>query len=158
MISAVGILSALLSGAGLSLITNLFENIFGLLKSYERRKVMKLEHEQSLEIARIEADIRKVEAETEADIKVMEIDGSVLRASYEHASASTARSYSWVASILSLVRPVLTFVMVGYGYMLVMASEDPALKASVTVMVVEMTAMIIAWWFGDRSFKRARGS
>jgi len=151
-------IASLLTGAGLSLVTNILESVFGVVKDWQRRKLMVLEHEQSIELAKMNSEIRLAEAESERETAALEMEGAAFSASYQHAVAATGTAPRFIASLISLVRPVLTFGLLYIAWELVKASDDPALKAGAVTAIIELAATATAWWFGDRSFKRARGT
>ena len=149
-------IASIFAGAGLSLITNLLESVFGVVKEWQRRKLMVLEHTQTIELARMNSDIRLAEAESERETAALEMEGAAFNASYAHATAIPS-GFAWVSAILSLVRPALTLGLMVIAYRLIEQTADPDLTKAAILAVLELAGTAVSWWFGDRSFKRARG-
>lgn len=149
------ILGSIFTGAGLSLLTNLVESLFGVVKDWQRRKLMVLEHTQALEIARVNAEITRAQAESARETTAMEMEGAAFTASYEHATAIQP-GYRFISAILSLVRPVLTIGLIFIAYRLVQQSADEALAREATLAILALAATAVSWWFGDRTVKHSR--
>lgn len=180
--------------AGIGLISGLLGSfatgIFGIANKHIERKSNqdKYKHTEALwthekELLTLQSQARV--AETEQEVILATVEGSFrgLDASIKSQDVATANSYKWAASLLALVRPIITFILLfitvkaalaGLTATDLLSNFDLASDAVLTnvvndlytlidnnvalAVVFELTSMAVAWWFGDRSFKRATQS
>jgi len=139
------------------------------------------EHEAKLLTLQSQARV----AETEQEVVLRSVEGSYsgLQASIQSQDVATSNAYKWAATLISLMRPFITLALL---YVLIKSalegiaatdlvqtldlSNDQVLTNVVTdiytlvdnnaalAVIFELASMAVAWWFGDRSFKRATQS
>ena len=115
---------------------------------------MSLEFDQEYKLQELQITSRKEELESEEAIARMETNAAMKTASYAH-DASYGPASVTIASILRFVRPVLTFVLLGFVvYIFWQANDDKALVFDLSNQIMFLTTTAVAWWFGDRSFRK----
>ena len=115
---------------------------------------MSLEFDQEYKLQELQISSRKEELESEEAIARMETNAAMKTASYAH-DASYGPASVTIASILRFVRPVLTFVLLAFVvYIFWQANDDAALVYDLSNQIMFLTTTAVAWWFGDRSFKK----
>jgi len=141
-------MSALFGGTT-GLVGSLVGRVFGWLETREKRKNMEMEFTHELRVMEAQGRIRADELEAESKIVEQKVAGDIRTASYQHDMAG-GRPYRWVISVLRLVRPVLTLMLITITGSIVIW-YPPATAIEVAHQVVYLTGMAIAWWFGDRA-------
>lgn len=126
--------------------------------------------------------LNKTVSETEQALAVglMETSREGLIASIHSQDSAQERAPVWALAIISLIRPFVTLLLLlitiwaalpaietaananglsfdtpdetirSLGFLFSQLEANPAIA-----VILELTAMSVAWWFGDRSFKRA---
>lgn len=146
-----------LVGGLAGLLGSISTNVFQIFRLREERELKRLEiedrnldrlHEQKLHALNMQAR----EQETESEIMIAQTQGSYdgLKASIADQTAAVQSTYKWVAAVISLVRPVLTFALL-FSLLVSLSSEDATM---IRIALIELTLMAVTWWFGDRSTKR----
>ena len=148
---------SLLTGGGISLLTNVVEMIARERDKARLQTDKAAERQHELALIEMNEKVRRAEAETERETAIVAAQGVALQAALSHQTASQARAAPWVSSVLSLVRPALTFGLAGGTVYVVVAGNDPAQAATATAAMIDLAGVAIAFWFSDRSFKRAAG-
>jgi len=142
------IASALLGG-GTGIIGSVVGRVFGWLETREKRKNMEMEFAHELSMTEAQGRIRADELEAESKIVEQKVAGDMRTASSRH-DMSAGQPYRWVISVLRLVRPVLTLMLIAITAAIVL-SFPAATAFDIANQVVYLTSMAIAWWFGDRA-------
>lgn len=106
------------------------------------------EHRRSMEMHRLQHDLRSEELEVEREITMEEIRGALREASYQHDMAG-GKTSRWVNDVRGMVRPTLTGVLVILlGVIFFFAA--PGDKATIVHSLTYAAMTAITWWFGDR--------
>ena len=142
------IMSALFGGTT-GLVGSLVGRVFGWMETREKRKNMELEFAHELSVMEVQGRIRADELEAESKIVEAKVAGDIRTASYRHDMAG-GEPYRWVISVLRLIRPILTVMLIGITGAIVLTFE-PSTAIEVANQCVYLTGMAIAWWFGDRA-------
>lgn len=151
-------------------------NTFAWLNRKEETKlqIAKMEHETARwvhekDVIKLgsQADVARIEMSAYAAQVQGSIDGMI--ASIKDQSIATGRAHRIAASIISLVRPALTFMLlftvwaiviwaIGqfklYGQAEQWRDEIIAIAVLSLSTILELCSMAVTWWFGDRSIKR----
>ena len=147
---------AIVSGGATGILGTVVSGVFKFMdrkaEAADRRD--KLAHELKLHELQIQAG----QAETENELRIAEATTSreQLLASYQH-DISAGPGYKWVSAILRLVRPTLTFVLIGltawiyHGLEGTTISGGVQLEAYIINTIVYTTSAAVLWWFGDRA-------
>ena len=141
------ILTALLGGG-----TGILGTVIGKVATYfEKKQDMEMRlaefaHEARLQEMQMASD--QLERESEQAIQEMATYASTRKASYQH-DDSYGKPYRWVITVLRLVRPFLTVLLIALTTLIFfnLAEGD---RDEVASQVVFLTGMAISWWFGDR--------
>ena len=141
--------SALFGGAT-GLIGTVVGKVFGWLELRERRRSLAMEQAHELALFDRQAALRDREMESERALAETEAWRGARIASYGH-DGGAGESFRWVAAVLRLVRPALTLLLLVLTGWLVMRVADLGIRAEVSSQIVYLTAMAVAWWFGDRA-------
>lgn len=159
-------LESLLSGGVLGVIGSLGSNILGYFKA-------KQEHQQSIELKRLDASIAKndhqyameqIKAEAqfrneqlsiEADRDLSIAEYGALKASYKSDAAYDGDSALLVIAefLRRITRPLLTFILVFLTSAIYFTSPDDQ-QSLIARAIVAMTATVVSWWFADRQIAK----
>ena len=105
-----------------------------------------------MEMTRLQNELRSEELESELGIVEAQAAGDAKTASYAH-DISAGVSYPWVAAILRLVRPLLTFALIGLMLFIYIRISDLAQQEAIIQSVIYMSSTAVLWWFGDRAMR-----
>lgn len=142
-----------------TLMTALFGGATGILGTVVGKVAGYFEKKQELEMARennkhelalqeMQISARAQELESEAAIAEMANASAMRTASYEH-DASYGKPYRWVVTLLRLVRPILTIMLIVLTAILFFNLSEEG-QDEIASQVIFLTGMAISWWFGDR--------
>lgn len=98
-----------------------------------------------------ELKLLELQMKDASEARENEVAMEARKASYQH-DASAGETYRWVATVLRLVRPVLTVVLLILTAIIYTKATE-AVRADIAAQVIFLTGMTISWWFGDR-YKR----
>jgi len=141
------ILTALLGGS-----TGILGTVIGKVATYfERKQDMEMRlaefaHEARLQEMQMASD--QLERESEQAIQEMATYQATRAQSYKHDDAY-GKPYRWVITLLRLVRPLLTVLLIALTAVLFF-NLDQGGKNDIAQQVIFLTGMAISWWFGDR--------
>lgn len=149
--------SALFGGAT-GLVGTVIGKVFGWLEMRERAKTLAMEHAHEITLQRMQIEARGRELESELAIADTAAWSAGRVESYRH-DMSAGESYRWVAAALRLTRPVLTLLLLVLTTWVFLRITDLGIQSDVVNQVIYLTAMAVAWWFGDRApaSKRMQG-
>ena len=142
------ILSVATGGAS-GLIGSIISKGFSIFDNIQEEKKSQREHERTIEMHRLDAELRSVEHENERAIVEISTAADMRTAAYTHDS-SVGKPSKWCTNTLRLVRPVLTLSLIGLTGAIYFSSGDAG-RLTIETSVVFMLGASIAFWFGDRS-------
>ncbi len=145
-------LLSVLTGGATGILGSVLGKVFSFADFWIEQKKADADHARTIEMTRLQHDLRSEELETEREIVLEEQAGKQRAASYRH-DMSAGVSYPWVAAILRLVRPTLTVGLIALTWYIYSTSDDFAQKEYIIQSVIYMTSTAVLWWFGDRSLK-----
>lgn len=148
-------LLSVLSGGATGIFGSVIGKVFGLVDGWQEEKKAKNEHARTMEMARLQNELRAEEHESERGIVEAEQAGQAKLASFQH-DMSAGISYPWVAAILRLVRPVLTLSLIGLLLFIYISISDLAQQETIIQSVVYMSSTAVLWWFGDRAMRSSK--
>ena len=143
-------LTSALTGGATGILGSVLGKAFSFLDSWQEEKKAKNDHARTMDMARLQSELRSEELENERGIVEAEQAGIAKAASYTH-DMSAGISYPWVAACLRLVRPVLTFLMIGLMLFIYISISDLAQQEAIIQSVIWLNSTCILWWFGDRA-------
>ena len=146
-------LLSVLTGGATGILGSLLSTGVGFLQMWQEEKKADGEHKRTMEMHRLQSELRAEELENERAIVEEEQSGRIRTASYSH-DQSVGPSYRWVAAILRLVRPVLTVGLIGIVAAIYFSTNDFAQRETIIQSVLYMASSAVLWWFGDRATKR----
>ena len=149
------ILLSVLTGGATGIIGSIIGRVFSFVEAWQAEKKAKNDHGRTIEMHRLQAELRAGELESERRIVEEEQDGKIRAASYEH-DRSIDIGYPWVGAILRLVRPVLTVLLMGIVWSVYFTTKDLGIRAEIIQSVLFMASSALLWWFGDRGKRPAR--
>ena len=107
---------SVLTGGATGIIGSVIGKIFGFVDGYLEEKKKDKEHTRTIEMTRLQSELRSQELESEREIVQTQQDGQIKTAAYDM-FVNVPVPYPWVAAILRLIRPILTLMLVGIvGY------------------------------------------
>jgi hypothetical protein len=133
----VGVLGSVVSG-----VVGYFEK-----KQQIESDKLKFQHEEALLDKQIAA--RTSEMESEEAIAGMAADAAALKGSYRH-DASYGETGPIIASVLRLVRPMLTLILIGLVALIVVLDDSAIDRQGVALKVLFLAEVAVTWWFADR--------
>jgi len=146
---------ATLTGGATGIFGSIIGKVFGFIDGWQQEKKAKNEHARTMEMARLQQELRAKEYESERGIIEAEQAGQAKTASYGH-DMSIGISYPWVAAILRLVRPILTMALIGLMLFIYVRISDLAQQEAIIQSVIYMASTAVLWWFGDRAMRPKR--
>lgn len=146
--------SALFGGAT-GLIGTLIGKGFAIWELKEKRKNLAMEQAHELALQERQAALRKTEMESELAIADLNAWQAGRVASYQQAGP-IGESYRWVNAVRGLTRPVLTVLLLALTGVVFMLAVDVGMQSDIVNQIVYLTAMAVAWWFGDRAPQQRR--
>lgn len=147
-----GLLGDAASGGLLGLGGSLATGVLGYFREKEAAKAAleakKADNSHEVEMARINGAAAEAQRVGEFAIEQMKQQYAAFMASIADQTAATARVSPWAADVLALFRPGLTTMLVG-GTICAIGFKWNG--AEITGDLVQLTAVAVAWWFGDRA-------
>jgi len=145
------LIGTVLTGGATGVIGSVIGKAFSFVDAWQEEKKADKDHGRTIEMLRLQNEIGAEENEREMAVAEANADANMRMASYSHDSMGGPSSI-WVANLLRLVRPVLTFsliVLVGILYFL----ADMGGRATIEASVIYMSSSSVLWWFGDRALR-----
>ena len=143
---------SVLSGGATGILGSVLGKIFNFADVFIEEKKAKGEHERTMEMHRLQAELRADELENERAIVEEQSAGAARVASYSMMT-QVEIPYPWVAAILRLMRPALTIMLVGIVWYVYASSDDIAQQETIIQSVIYMSSTAVLWWFGDRAMR-----
>ena len=134
------LLGTVLTGGATGIVGSVLGKAFSFLDSWQEEKKAGADHQRTLEMLKLQGEMKADEAENEMQI-----------ASYTHDTGAGTASL-FVINILRLVRPILTFSLIGLVGILYFQA-DAGGKATIEASVIFMSSSSVLWWFGDRAMR-----
>jgi hypothetical protein len=145
-------LLSVLTGGATGILGSVLGKVFSFADFWMEEKKSNNDHQRTIEMTRLQHDLRSQELETEREIVMEEQAGKQRAASYRH-DMSAGASYPWVAAILRLIRPVLSMSLIAMTWYIYETSMDLAQQEYILQSVIYMTSTAVLWWFGDRAMR-----
>ena len=153
---------SILTGGATGLIGSLVGKVFGFLQVREERKNRLAEYAHIERLHELNTQARGVELEAEAAIAATQAEAQMRSEAYRHDTA-IGQGGPVLTFILRMVRPVLTFGLVGlvaYFWIDTDANSDlidaNAFKAKLIDTVVYLASAAVLFWFGSRGTTMVR--
>ena len=143
---------SVLTGGATGILGSVLGKIFNFADVFIEEKKAKGEHERTMEMHRLQAELRADELENERAIVEEQSAGAARVASYSMMT-QVEIPYPWVAAILRLMRPALTIMLVGIVWYVYASSNDLAQQETIIQSVIYMASTAVLWWFGDRAMR-----
>ena len=141
-----------ISGGATGIFGSVLGKAFSFIDSWQAEKKAKNDHARIMEMTRLQTELRSQELESELGIVEAQAASDAKTASYQH-DISVGVSYPWVAAILRLVRPLLTFALIGLMTFIYIRVSDLAQQEAIIQSVIYMASTGVLWWFGDRAMR-----
>lgn len=141
-----------ISGGATGIFGSVLGKAFSFIDSWQAEKKAKNDHARTVEMTRLQNELRSQELESELGIVEAQAASDAKTASYQH-DISVGVSYPWVAAILRLVRPFLTFALIGLMTFIYIRVSDLAQQEAIIQSVIYMASTGVLWWFGDRAMR-----
>ena len=135
------LLGTVLTGGATGIVGSVLGKAFSFLDAWQEEKKAGADHLRTLEMLKLQGEMKADEAENEMQI-----------ASYTHDTGIGTASL-FVINILRLVRPILTFSLIGLVGILYFQA-DAGGKATIEASVIFMSSSSVLWWFGDRALRK----
>ena len=152
------LIATVVSGGATGIVGSIVGGVFKWLDRREERREAADRRVHEIKLQEMQIQVRAAETESELAIIQAESSRDQLMASYAHDSAA-GPARPWVAAVLRLVRPTLTFVLIGLTAAIYFTLDTDgvvdglALKAYIINIIVYTTSAAVLWWFGDRAMQ-----
>ena len=143
---------SVLTGGATGILGSVLGKVFNFADVFIEEKKAKGEHERTIEMHRLQSELRADELESELAIVQEQSAGAAQVASYAMMTGVEV-PYPWVAAILRLMRPLLTVMLVGIVWYIYASSNDLAQQETIIQSVIYMSSTAVLWWFGDRAMR-----
>ena len=143
---------SVLTGGATGILGSVLGKAFNFVDMYVEERKAEGEHERTMEMHRLQSELRADELENERAIVEEESAGAARVASYSMMTGVEV-PYPWVAACLRLMRPLLTVMLVGIVWYIYATSNDLAQQETIIQSVIYMSSTAVLWWFGDRAMR-----
>ena len=143
---------SVLTGGATGILGSVLGKLFNFADVSIAEKKAKGEHERTMEMHRLQAELRADELENERAIVEEQSAGAARVASYGMMTGVEV-PYPWVAAILRLMRPALTIMLVSITWYIYASTDDIAQQETIIQSVIFMSSTATLWWFGDRAMR-----
>ena len=143
---------SVLTGGATGILGSVLGKVFNFADVFIEERRAKGEHERTIEMHRVQSELRADELESELAIVQEQSAGAAQVASYAMMTGVEV-PYPWVAAILRLMRPLLTVMLVGIVWYIYASSDDLAQQETIIQSVIYMSSTAVLWWFGDRAMR-----
>ena len=96
-------------------------------------------------------DEKKANNEHDRTIHLLELQNKL--GAQENHDISLGLCSVWVTDVLRLVRPILTFALIGITLVLYLKA-NPGGRDAIEISVIYLTSSATLWWFGDRAMRK----
>jgi hypothetical protein len=141
-----------MTGGATGILGSVLGKLFNFADVYIEEKKAKGEHERTMEMHRLQSELRADELENERAIVEEQSAGAARVAAYSMMTGVEV-PYPWVAAILRLIRPVLTIMLVAIVWYIYASSDDIAQQETIIQSVIFMASTAVLFWFGDRAMR-----
>ena len=149
----MSIIASLFAGPLLGVFGSLISGVMGYFERQQQMEADKAKFAHETNLLKLQVQARGQELESEEEIAAIAADTEALKGSYQH-DASYGESGPIISGMLRLVRPALTFALIAIVAVLVLLDDTQLDRTQLSLKVVVMMEVAIAWWFADR--RRAR--
>ena len=146
------VIGSVMTGGATGILGSVLGKLFNFADVYIEEKKAKGEHERTMEMHRLQSELRADELENERAIVEEQSAGAARGAAYSMMSGVEV-PYPWVAAILRLIRPVLTIMLVAIVWYIYASSDDIAQQETIIQSVIFMASTAVLFWFGDRAMR-----
>tara|TARA_R100001594_G_scaffold131438_1_gene171079 strand:+ start:817 stop:1275 length:459 start_codon:yes stop_codon:yes gene_type:complete len=146
------VIGSVMTGGATGILGSVLGKLFNFADVYIEEKKAKGEHERTMEMHRLQAELRADELENERAIVEEQSAGAARVAAYSMMTGVEV-PYPWVAAILRLIRPVLTIMLVAIVWYIYASSDDIAQQETIIQSVIFMASTAVLFWFGDRAMR-----
>ena len=145
------LLGTVLTGGATGVIGSIIGKLFGFVDYWVEEKKADKDHARTLEMLELQNKLGAEEAERELVLAEADAASKLRVASYGH-DQSVGNGSPWVADLLRLVRPTLTFTLI--VLVSIIYFNDPVGRDEIEVGVLYMMSSAVLWWFGDRAMRK----
>ena len=146
---------SVLTGGATGIIGSVIGKVFGFVDGYLEEKKKDKEHTRTIEMTRLQSELRSQEIESEREIVQTQQDGQIKTAAYDM-FVNVPVPYPWVAAILRLIRPILTVMLVAIVGYIYATSDDLGQQETIIQCVIYMASTAVLFWFGERSMNNKK--
>ena len=146
------VMGSVMTGGATGILGSVLGKLFNFADVYIEEKKAKGEHERTMEMHRLQSELRADELENERAIVEEQSAGAARVAAYSMMTGVEV-PYPWVAAILRLIRPVLTIMLVAIVWYIYASSDDIAQQETIIQSVIFMASTAVLFWFGDRAMR-----
>lgn len=146
------VIGSVMTGGATGILGSVIGKAFNFVDMFIEEKKAAGEHTRTMEMHRLQSELRAEELENERAIVEEESAGAARAASYG-LMTNVEVPYPWVAAILRLMRPMLTLLLVVIVWYIYATSNDIAQQETMLQSVIYMASTAVLWWFGDRSLR-----
>ena len=146
------VIMSVMSGGMTGILGSVIGKVFNFVDMWAEEKKKDNDHARTIEMVRLQSELRADEMENERAIVEEEQAGRARVASYGMMQ-DVAVPYPFVAAILRLMRPILTILLVSIVWYVFALSDDIAQRETIIQSVIYMASTAVLWWFGDRAMR-----
>ena len=145
-------LGSVLTGGMTGILGSVIGKAFNFVDMWAEEKKARGEHERTMEMHRLQAELKADELENERMIVEEQSAGAARVAAYGMMQGVEV-PYPWVAAILRLIRPILTIMLVAIVWYIYATSNDFSHQETIIQSVIYMASTAVLFWFGDRAMR-----
>ena len=148
----IDLLMTVFTGGATGLIGSIIGKAFSFMDFWVDEKKANNEHDRTIQLLELQNKLGAQENERELEIVKTKAAGDARTASYNH-DISLGLCSVWVTDVLRLVRPILTFALIGITLVLYLKA-NPGGRDAIEISVIYLTSSATLWWFGDRAMRK----
>lgn len=145
-------LVSVLTGGATGIFGSILGRVLGFVEAWQEEKQTQRDHERTMQMMDKQAELRSADLENERLIVMEEQAGLMKVASFKH-DMSAGVSYPFIAAILRLVRPVLTFALITLMGVVYFYLSNEGQREDIIQSVIWMASTATMWWYGDRAMR-----
>jgi len=146
------LLATVLTGGATGIIGSVIGKAFSFLDYWVDEKKSANEHDRTISMLELQSKLGAAENERELEIVKSKAAGDARTASYQH-DISLGNGSVWCVNLLRLIRPILTFSLVGITLVIYLKAAAGG-RDMIEISVIYMTSSAVLWWFGDRAMRK----
>lgn len=149
----LSVLTSLFAGPAVGIFGSVVSGITGYFERKQQMEADAAKYAHETNLLQLQMQARGQELESEERIAAIAADTAAMKASYQH-DTGYGETGPIMSGVLRMVRPVLTFALIGLVAVILMADVKGVDMKEIALKVVFLAEVAVSWWFADRRRSR----